>query len=416
MKKLTITLLALTLQNVFAHAFDGCAEIDGINYYILTKGAYVEVRSKNPKYSGDVVIPGTIEYEGETFTVTAIGDNAFNYCTNLTSVSLPNTIKTIGKHAFEECKKLKTINIPQSIELMDINAFFKCEGLEVLKADNIESWCRMKINQDANPLVYAKHLYFGDDEVKELIIPKTVTAVCDRAFHGYKGLTSVFFENTITSIGDYAFFDCTELKQVRMSNSITAIGTCAFYQCTALSSLILSENLTDIKSRSFYKCESLSSVIIPNSVESIGDYAFSGCKSIKTIYIGNGAEKIGTWTFANCGNLTDIYCFAEISPKYNKSLYKAITDSPFLGSHIEFTSLHVPEKSINNYEENPIWQGFGSVVALTEEETGINLVHTNVKAKEISHYTLDGIKIESPNKGIRIVKMSDGILRKVFVK
>ena len=415
MKKSFGIMMAMALNCLPIAAFEGYAEIDGINYYILTKGAYAEVAFKSSGYTGDVVIPSSVEYEGVTCTVTAIRNSAFYYESNLNSVSIPNTVESIGISAFEGSSMLKTVNIPQSVTSIGQKAFYRCEGLETVKADNIESWCKMEIGQDASPLVYAQHLYFGNTEVTDLQIPSSVTSVCGRAFHGYKGLKSVTFDTSVTSVGDYAFHGCTELATVSMSNSISDIGTFAFYGCTALTTLTLSEGLNAIKQGCFYGCSKLTNVSVPNSVTIIERDAFKGCSAIKKVYIGNGILKIGMTAFSNCSDITDVYCSANVSPKLDAMYYKDYT-LPFYGSHIEYTTLHVPESSITDYQSNVIWNGFGNIVALTEGDTGISTILYSYNANEVSRFTINGLPTKNAIKGVNIIRMKNGASKKVVVK
>ena len=101
MKK-QLLLIVIMLLPMVARAFTGMVEIDGINYYIVTKGQIAEVISKNSGYSGEIVIPETIEYEGVTCQVTAIR-SAFMGCNDLTTVSIPQSVTSIGERAFEDC-------------------------------------------------------------------------------------------------------------------------------------------------------------------------------------------------------------------------------------------------------------------------------------------------------------------------
>ncbi len=95
-------LFLLMLMPLLASA-DKLVEIDGIWYNLITKAMVAEVRSGLPLYKGDVVIPESIKYEGDTYSVTAIGEKAFYDCNNLTSVTLPNSVTSFGNNAFSGC-------------------------------------------------------------------------------------------------------------------------------------------------------------------------------------------------------------------------------------------------------------------------------------------------------------------------
>ncbi len=409
MKK-NLLLLLLVLFNASASAFEGYAEIDGVRYYILTKGSFAEVTYKSDGYSGDVVIPSTITYEDVVCTVTAIQNSAMMLDTDLKSLSLPPTIKTIGEQAFWGCSGLKKINIPKSIVSIGTKAFYECTSLEEVWADDLESWCQIEIGQNANPLIYAQHLFFNGIEAKDLVIPNSITAIKDRTFSGYKGLTSLSFEGNVTSIGVSAFDSCSELLSVVMPNTITEIGAYAFYQCSKLSTLILSENLTAINQYCFYGCANLTSVTIPNSVTLVDYNAFRYCKSIKNIHIGSGLQKMGLVSFSGCPEITDVYCTAVVPPTMN-TYYKDYM-LPFYNSYPEYATLHVPLNSINDYKASPIWKNFGTFKPM--EDTAVESFTMDITVKDV--YNINGMCIDSQQKGLNIVRMSDGSIKKVCNK
>ena len=414
MKKFFIVSLALAMNYMAANAFEGKAEVNGINYYIITKGAVAEVISKNSGYEGDVVIPSTIEYDGVTCTVNSIGNNAFLYESKLNSVTIPNTVTKIGTGAFTHCAKLKTVNIPNSVTTIGAQAFLRCDGLETVKTDDIESWCKMEIGNDASPLPYTQDFIIGGQKVENLVIPSTVTSICSRAFHGYKGLKTISMNSSVTSIGDYAFYQCTGLTSAILPNSITSIGVDAFYECTALSNLVLPDDLKKIPTRCFMGCSSLTSLVIPNSVELIELNAFKDCKNIKAIRIGNGLKELGLGVFNNCSELTDVYCWADIPPIVQG--YHNPYSMPFYGSHVEYASLHVPESSISSYQASDVWNGFGHIVALTSDDTGIELRKDGNIPTERTCYNINGQTLNRKSRGVYILKMSDGTTKKVLVK
>lgn len=412
MKKIIFLLASLVMHSFTASAFEGEAEIDGINYYIITKGATAEVVFKASGYKGDVIIPETIEYDGVTCAVSSIGDKAFYMETGLNSVSIPKTVTKIGVMAFEDCRNMKEANIPSSVTSLGQRAFYRCESLETLKADDITSWCNMEIGQDANPLPYVKNFIVGGEVLNDLTIPATVSKVGSRAFHGYVGLRSVSFSSSVTAIGDYAFYGCKGLVSAKFPNTITELGVQAFYECSSMNDLTLSSGLTTIKDKTFCGCSSLTTLSIPDAVTEIGTAAFRDCANIKSIYIGSGLKILGHNAFQSCSELTDVYCWAVASPKIT-GFYTDFS-LPFYNSHIEYATLHVPESSIPDYKGNDVWKGFGNFVALTSEDTGISTTCSTAK-EVVASYGIDGLPVKSQSQGITIVRMSDGATKKVIM-
>ncbi|MBO5705645.1 MAG: leucine-rich repeat domain-containing protein, partial [Bacteroidaceae bacterium] len=255
----------------------------------------------------------------------------------------------IGSSAFFGCSGLTSVTIPNSVTSIGAFAFSYCDGLTSVHISDIAAWGNIDFyNASSNPLYYAHHLYLNGEEVKDLVIP-----------------------NSVTSIGDYAFYNCSVLTSVTIPNSVTSIGGGAFYNCFGLTS-----------------------VTIPNSVTSIGQSAFSGCSGLTSVTIGSGVESIGTKAFANCPDLLDVYCYAEYVP-YTYS-------DAFDGSYLQNATLHVPAASLYSYWASYPWGSFGKIVALTEDETGIDeLKGENGKVKT-ALYDLSGRRVQKGQKGVFI--------------
>lgn len=236
MKKIFAS-IAFMLMAVTSWAHD--VEINGIYYNIIekTKEAHVTYKGSSYKeydgeYSGSVTIPASFEYNGATYAVTSIGECTFYNCYSLTSVTFPNSITNVGGAAFS-----------------------RCSGLTSVYISSLESWCNIKFeNSFSNPLTYAHHLYINDTEIKDLVVP-----------------------NSVTSIGSHAFAGCSGLTSVTIPNSVTSIGWNAFEGCSALTSVTIPKSVTSIESSAFSGCSALTSVTIPNSVTSIGWGTFYGC-------------------------------------------------------------------------------------------------------------------------------------------
>ena len=214
-------------------------EIDGINYELVAKAKQATVIKKSSgEYSGEVVIPESVEHEGTAYSVTSIGDRAFYNCSGLTSVTIPNSVESIGNDAFCFCSGLTSVTIPNSVTSIGDRAFYYCsgltsvtignsvtsiggyafrgcEGLTSVHISDIAAWCNIDFEDyNSNPLDYAHHLYLNGEEVKDLVIPNSVTSIGGYAFRGCNVLTSVTIGNSVTSIGEYAFYGSSELLDV----------------------------------------------------------------------------------------------------------------------------------------------------------------------------------------------------------
>ena len=323
------TFLSILLMLLPMMASADAVEIGGIWYNLVAKAKEAEV-TKNPnEYSGDVVIPPSVTYNGEPYKVTSIGPSAFSWCTGLTSVTIGTSVTSIGKFAFGYCSGLTSVTIPNSVTSIGSNAFYNCGGLT------------------------------------SVTIPNSVTSIGGYAFCNCSGLTSVTIPNSVTSIGSYAFYGCSGLTSVTIGNSVTSIGDYAFYNCSGLISVTIPNSVTSIGNYAFYGCSGLTSVTIPNSVTSIDYYAFSGCSGLTSVTIPNSVTSIGDQAFANCDEMMDVYCLANHVPSTSLDAFK--------DSYPQAMTLHVPTASIEAYRSMEPWSKFKAFVSLEDGDTPTTL-------------------------------------------
>ena len=153
----------------------------------------------------------------------------------MTSVTIDNSVESIGQYAFYECADLTSVTIPNSVTSIGDYAFSECSGLTSVHISDIAAWCNIDFADGySNPLSYAHHLYLNGEEVKDLVIPNSVTSIGTYAFYDCSGLTSVTIDNSVESIGDYAFSYCKGLTSVIIGNSVESIGGFAFDGCSKL--------------------------------------------------------------------------------------------------------------------------------------------------------------------------------------
>ena len=358
-------LMSMVGAKAFAHDI-AIANTDGVTIYYKWINnntelavSYRGVSYLSCEYYGNVVIPESVVYECNTYSVTSIGSSTFYNCNNLTSITIPNSVTSIGNGAFKGCIGLTSVTIGNSVTSIDNNAFFGCSGLISIDIPNsvtsigsyafygcsgltsisVESGntkydsrnnCNGIIETETNTLVLG---------LKNTTIPNSVTSIGEYAFNGCSGLTSVTIPNSVTSIGIYAFKDCSGLTSVTIPNSVISIGYYAFNSCSGLTSIsvesgntkydsrnncngiietgtntlvfgfkntTIPNNVTSIGSYAFSGCSGLTSVTIPNSVTSIGYYAFNGCIDLTSVIIGNSVTSIGCGAFSDCSGLTSV--------------------------------------------------------------------------------------------------------------
>lgn len=356
-------------------------------YYILDIGnksaevTYKSFLSDNMDYvSGNLLIPETVNYGDITYTVTTIGSSAFNSCTGLTSVIIPNSVTSIGDHAFEECTGLTSIEIPTSVSSIGNNAFLYCCGLT-----NIEIPNSVKSIGDG-AFTYCTGF-------KSIEIPSSVTTIGNNAFSCCTSLASIVIPNSVKSIGEHVFSWCDGLTKidvdsdncyyqsyedilyskglttliccpggktgsVKIPDSVTTIGDGAFWSCKGLTNIILGNSVSSIEDRAFYGTNGLTSFVFPNSVITIGNEVFWGNVNLKSIYIGEKVNCIGEAAFGTSHPIEKIIVAAQVPPSATKDIFpdEVYTDA----------KLYVPERAINSYKETTPWSDFFNIKSLDE--------------------------------------------------
>lgn len=218
-------------------------------YDFSTKTASVSKYEGDQKYTGDIVIPESVNVDGEEFPVTGIDQSAFSSCYGLTSITIPKSVTSIGKAAFYGCKGLTSVIIPEGVTSIGNSAFKFCEYM------------------------------------KSISLPNTLTTIEPEAFYHCDGLETINFPNSITSIGSQAFYNCSSLTTVNLGNSITDIAESTFIFCTNLRTLTLGNSLKTIGRCGFDHCPYLTTVTIPSTVTSIGSSAFGNDTKITHVIV-----------------------------------------------------------------------------------------------------------------------------------
>ena len=301
--------------------------IDGI-YYRITDEYEAYVSKKYPEryyessyveasYSGDIVIPNQIEYDGETYSVTGVDAGTFREC-DVTSVELPNTIQQIEENAFAY-STLSQIYIPASVTELSSSAFYGCNELTSIEVDPDNAYYDSRNDCNAVILSRLNSLIIG---CQNTIIPNTVTRIAVAAFSECANLTSLVIPNSVTDIGSSAFAYCTGLTSVELPNAITRIGDAVFYGCTSLASIDIPNSVKSIGRSTFYNCESLTDVVIPNSVKSIDGWAFYGCTGLISVTLPNAITYLSSDVFCACHNLASIEIPSSVTSIGQSAFYE----------------------------------------------------------------------------------------------
>ena len=213
-------------------------------------------------------------------SVTSIGDNAFEGCRGLTSVTIPERVTSIGSGAFADCSSLVRGIIPDGVTSIGTAAFYGCTNLI------------------------------------SVMIPDSVTSIGSMVFYDCVNLTSANIPNGVTEVSSDMFSKCHSLASITIPDGVTRIGDYAFERCGSLTSITIPEGVTSIGEQGFSFCTGLTSITIPNSVSVIGDSAFYWCTGLTSILIPSSVSLIGPYAFSSCTRLTAI-TVDSLNPAYS---------------------------------------------------------------------------------------------------
>ena len=357
-----------------------------------------------------------------------IASYAFASCTDLTRVTIPDSVISIGGSAFYGCSSLSAILIPAGVNNIGSDAFTNCT---VLNAINVATANQVYSSIDGVLFNKSKTELIAYPAGKGTIysIPSGTTSIGYRAFNYCKGLTDVTIPDSVTSIGDHAFEYCSSLTSVNIPDSVTSIGYCAFKYCshlasinipdsvtsidwnafeqctslksvtigngfkgkigdifqfenTGLKNITIGNGVTSIDDETFYGCSSLTSITIPNSVTSIGNYAFYGCSSLTSVTIPNSVTSIGSYAFYGCSSLTSVTIPNSVT---------SIGDYTFYGCS-SLTSINIPDSiaSIGSYA----FRGCSSLTSIKIPKSVVRIDSSAFSSSGLASITVDSRNLE----------------------
>lgn len=328
----------------------------------ISASAYTEIWQKGIRY--------TLGNDGTAAVSGIYGITAAIIPEKVTYDGMEYAVTSIEEYALSSCTSLVSVVIPCSVTCIGDGTFGNCTGL---------------VSVD---------------------IPNSVTSIGDYAFMGCESLASIVIPNSVTYIGDYAFMGCESLASIAIPCSVTDIGRYAFCECSNLASVVIPNSVAGIGDAAFARCTRLASIVIPNSITSIEAYTFQTCTGLVSVDIPYSVTSIGKSAFTSCNSLKKLVCHATTPPVFDDEFWGA-----FVGVDKNECTLYVPQESLDAYKSAAQWKEFFFL------ETGIkNVPNTSSSATESERYSTDGTRLASPQKGINIIRMSDGTVKKVLVK
>ncbi len=313
--------------------FSAVCETGQTLYYKIIYGTDHEVRltypgSLNDPYQGfeepqgEIILPETVVYEGQTYAVTEIDRNTFRGCANLTgTLIIPNTVKTIGSLAFWYCTGFTQLVLPDAMESIGHDAFSDCSGLT-------------DVTFPSALQVIESHAFSDCSGLVSLTLPSSLQTIENRAFWNCTGLTgTLYIPASVDSIGQCVFSYCNDLdaiivdpdnpkyysennalitkndktiltacKNTVIPDDIRGIGSYAFASMSTLTEVPeLPLTLRIIDDHAFYACPFIGNLVLPDSLEFIGECAFSFCHGLNgSLAIPDAVTQIGDYAFLEC--------------------------------------------------------------------------------------------------------------------
>lgn len=381
--------------------------VEPLDYLVISgidRTLAVTWTSNESKYNSVTAVPSTVEYDGETWTVTEIGKYAFSDVPGLGNVTIPETVTAIRNGAFWD-SNLQGITLPESILIIEDDAFNNTKLKSITIPSSVVEFgddiCYANIqleeivfpnNLQAVPNGFAQ----GCSVLEEVNLPASVKSIGQFAFSECAGLTSIDLPEGLTKLDKFAFAYTTSLTDCPVPTTLQEVGTGVFYQ-SGLTSASLPEAITVIPNGMYQCCASLPEFRVNDNVTEIEKEAFYWCFALSKIYLGSALTTIGEKVFWGDNALTEVTCAAEVPP----------TGAEFEDGVYASATLYVPAASVEAYKGADGWKQFVNIQPMGQSA----VQYVAAEESEVSIYDAAGRLVFEGNaadarltKGIYILK------------
>ena len=389
--KLSLAFAICSSATNLANAYD--FEVDGLYYDIIsTSELTCKVVSGDNMYSGDVKIPMTVQYKNRDLNVISINASAFQGCSSLTSVEIPNSVTEIGERAFYECSSLTSVKIPNSVTEIGERVFSRCRRLTSVEMSN------------------------------------SVEIIRYGTFEYCSSLTSVEIPNSVTKIGGDVFYNCNNLTSIEIPNSVIQIGWDAFDELHELIIDYGENQLAYTYMSNGFKCP-FTNLIKLRAARSIyflyNSYKFKDVfPNVTDLYIDNFelnqntiCDKVQKLTLGKNATVAwnlRLEDFADLESITLEDPTATIVCPKFTPKQYADLIIYVPEGSLTAYQNAEGWKNFWDIREVST--SGISGVITDNEVCEVARYNLQGQPVSDDYRGFVIIKYSDGTTCKQLAK
>ena len=364
----------------------------------------VKVIKDNNNYSGSIIIPNTVEYNNKNFSVVSIESNAFSGCSELTSITVPESVTSIGESAFSGCNNLDSITINGDVDVSNAGLYFTKDGLRyhVLNKNSVEitndyysgdivipanvtagntfavtgieygafsySTDITSITINSNIDVSNAELYFTKDGIKYHVLDNNSVKIAEKSYSGNIVIpTSITAGNIFSVVGiEYgAFSYSTDITSITINCNVDVSNAGLYFTKNGIRYHVLNKNSVEVCNGGYYSYSNYSGdVVIPSSVTAgntfavigIDNYVFSGCTSLTSITIPESVTHIGESAFSGCTKLTKVTCLATTPPEAATNSFENYNGY-----------LYIPCEGKDDYDVDACWGSFKHVECIGAE-------------------------------------------------
>ena len=400
-----------------ADANEGTFYVGNYYYEIISKAdrtvrfAYEYQADPEPApYSGDVVVPETVKYDGVDYTVVEIGKFCFDdEAVGLKSVTLPSTIRKIRTYSFWGTV-IDKLELPAGLEEIEANAFCNAN----IEAINIPGTCKTigeETFQDCKTMetatlgegieIIPKGLFSGCVAMESLTLPTTIKSIGEYAFYECQALPEITIPDGVQTIDKYALARCIAINNVVIPNSVTSLGDGVFASCNVLTNATLPAGLVDLPGSTFFACAAMPSYTVPDGIKTIGDECFKYCMGLTEFTVSKDVETFGENVFQYCNAIATVTCKPQVPP----------TGVTFAQPIYETATLYVPADKIEDYRAAEGWKQFLKIEA-DPNGSGVDGIAADIA--EAEYYTLQGVRTANPEHGIYLMRQGGKVTKVVM--